>query len=191
MILSDREIWMEIGSQRLKFDPHIEPEQVSPSAVDLRLSNEFTILDQSHISPSVQGVENQVIVDIASVESPENVVGTFGEKEVIQDDGYFVFEPGAFVLAYTYETIELPNYLAARVEGKSSIARYGITIHNTAPTVHATFKGQLRLEMFNNGPFRCKLRPHRPICQLVLERLGSPASITLQSSFQGQQQTNS
>ena len=188
MILSDREIWMEIGSQRLKFDPQIEPEQVGPSSVDLRLSTEFTILD-AHQSPQIKGVENQTIVDIANVENPEAVFEAYGEKKNVPLGGCFMFEPGKLVLAFTYETVELPNYLAARVEGRSSLARYGISIHQTAPTVHATFKGQLRLEMSNNGPFCCKLRPGKTICQLVLERLGSPSSISLISAFQGQQQT--
>lgn len=44
MILSDREIWMEIQSNRLKFTPNILPEQVSTSAVDLRLGTHFTVL---------------------------------------------------------------------------------------------------------------------------------------------------
>jgi deoxycytidine triphosphate deaminase len=42
MILSDLEIWMEIGSERLRFTPNLLPEQVTPSAVDLRLANQFT-----------------------------------------------------------------------------------------------------------------------------------------------------
>ena len=43
------------------------------------------------------------------------------------------------------------------------------------PTVHATFEGQLRLETTNNGPFACELWPGMRFCQLVVERLGSPA----------------
>jgi dCTP deaminase len=44
--------------------------------------------------------------------------------------------PGAFLLAWTAETISLPisSRLAARV---------GMGIHITAPTIHAGFKGQL------------------------------------------------
>ncbi len=96
--------------------------------------------------------------------------------------------PGQFVLAYTKERVKLPNYLSGRIEGRSSFARLGISIHQTAPTVHATFEGQLRLEILNNGPYECRLSPDLRICQLVLERLGSPAITRLNSLFQQQGQ---
>ena len=128
MILSDREIWMEVGSQRLKFTPNIEPEQVTSSAVDLRLSNQFTTLN----SP-ITGVET--IVDLASIGDVERVAEAYGQTETVQPGGSFLFRPGKLVLAYTLEFIEMPNYLATRVEGRSSLARLGISIHQTAPTV--------------------------------------------------------
>ncbi len=91
------------------------------------------------------------------------------------------------MLAYTLESISLSNEFSARVEGRSSFARLGVAIHQTAPTVHATFQGQLRLEISNVGPFRCVLRPGMTIGQLIIERLGMPAATTLKSRFQGQQ----
>ena len=172
---------MEIGSHRLKFTPEIEPEQVTSSAVDLRLSNQFTTLN-----PPMAGIET--VVDLARIGDVERVAAAYGQTETVQPGDSFIFESGKLVLAYTLEFIEMPNYLAARVEGRSSLARLGISIHQTAPTVHATFRGQLRLEMSNNGPYSCRLHPGQKICQLVIERLGSPSAITLQSPFQGQQQ---
>ena len=172
---------MEIGSQRLKFTPEIGPEQVTSSAVDLRLSNQFTTL-----TPPMAGIET--VVDLARIEDVETVAAAYGQTENVQSGDSFIFKSGKLVLAYTLEFIEIPNYLAARVEGRSSLARLGISIHQTAPTVHATFRGQLRLEMSNNGPYSCRLHPGQKICQLVIERLGSPSAITLQSPFQGQQQ---
>lgn len=173
---------MEIGSQRLKFTPEIKPEQVTSSAVDLRLSNQFTTLNPSNIT----GVET--VIDLAKIENIEKVAEAYRQTETVQKGGPFLFEPGKLVLAYTLEFIEIPNYLAARVEGRSSLARLGISIHQTAPMVHATFRGLLRLEMSNNGPYACRLHPGQKICQLVIERLGSPSVITLQGPFQGQLQ---
>ena len=94
----------------------------------------------------------------------------------------------AVILAYTQEIIEMPNYLAARVEGRSSLARLGISIHQTAPTVHANFEGQLRLEMSHSGPYACKIYPGYRVCQLVIERLGSPSQTAIKSPFQRQRQ---
>lgn len=181
MVLSDQEIWMEINSGRLSFEPPIRPYQVSPSAIDLTLSNQFTVF-----KPPVTGVTT--ILDLTSIGNIEDIIGNYADQVAIDDGQSFTLQSKAFVLAFTREYIKLPNYLAARVEGRSSLARIGISIHQTAPTVHATFEGQLRLEILNNGPLDCALRPGMRFCQLVLERLGSPAVSTLSSPFQQQHQ---
>ncbi len=91
-------------------------------------------------------------------------------------DGY-VLEPGVFVLGWTAENVELPTEtrIAARVEGKSSLARLGIGIHITAPTIHAGFKGSIQLEICNHGKLRVRLIHGMPVCQLIFEQtLGTP-----------------
>jgi dCTP deaminase len=111
------------------------------------------------------------------------------EKNISVPDGeYYELKPREFILAFTEEYIKLPNHIAARVEGRSSIARLGLTIHQTAPTVHATFEGQLRLEICNNGLFNCRIRPKMKVCQLILERLGEPAESRLNSKYQKQRE---
>ena len=181
MVLSDQEIWMEINSGRLSFHPPITPDQVSTSSIDLRLSNQFTTF-----KPPREGVTTTL--DLTKITNIEAIIEDYADEVTIEDNQRYTLEPKSFVLAYTREYIKLPNYLAARVEGRSSLARIGISIHQTAPTVHATFEGQLRLEILNNGTLACALTPGMKFCQLVIERLGSPALSTLRSSFQQQQQ---
>jgi dCTP deaminase len=89
-----------------------------------------------------------------------------------------------FILAWTQEDIDLKNTsrIAARVEGKSSLARLGIGVHITAPTIHAGFRGKIQLEIYNHGPLPVKLVPGQRICQLILEQtLGVP-----HAGYQGQ-----
>ena len=181
MILSDREIWMEISSGHLSFDPEIEFNQVVPSAVDLRLGNQFTTF-------KTQPVGVDTLIDLAQVSNVEDIATAYGDTQFLKDGEAFRLEPGQFLLAYTMEYVKLPNYLAARVEGRSSLARLGISIHQTAPTVHATFEGQLRLEISLTGPYSCLLYPGQKICQLIIERLGTPAQTHLNSQFQQQRQ---
>lgn len=181
MILSDREIWMEIGSNRLVITPDPKVDQIAPSALDLRLGNEFTTFQKP-----APGVKTRI--DTVEIGNVETVIDRYGHKQTLADNAAFPLKPGDFVLAYTLEYIRMPNYLAARVEGRSSLARLGLSIHQTAPTVHATFEGQLRLEISHNGPYDCILRPGQKICQLIIERLGSPAETILESLFQRQQQ---
>jgi dCTP deaminase len=82
------------------------------------------------------------------------------------------------VLGWTAEHIDLKidARLAARVEGKSSLARLGLGIHITAPTIHSGFNGRIRLEMINHGTFPVRIRTGMRICQLIFEiTLGTPA----------------
>ena len=179
MILSDREILMEVGSGRLKFEPAIEDGQISPSSIDLRLSNQFTIFKRN--DPGVK-----TVIDLEKVTDLEKTLEPYGTKSNLADGESLTLDPGDFVLAFTRESIELPNYLAARIEGRSSYARLGISVHQTAPTIHATFTGHIRLEISHNGLFSCQLSPGSKICQMVIERLGSPAERSLKSQFQDQ-----
>jgi dCTP deaminase len=93
------------------------------------------------------------------------------------------------MLAITRERVHLNrNYkLAARVEGRSSLARLGLIVHLTAPTIHAGFNGKITLEMINFGPFYLKMVPNQtPICQLIIEQLESEPTQDIATSFQGQ-----
>ncbi|HWY76967.1 MAG TPA: hypothetical protein VN281_15195, partial [Verrucomicrobiae bacterium] len=75
--------------------------------------------------------------------------------------------------------------LSARVEGKSSLARCGVIVHFTAPTIHAGFEGTITLEMINLGPLNFLLYPDIYICQLIIEEVkGIPTETPNQ--FKGQ-----
>jgi dCTP deaminase len=121
----------------------------------------------------------------------------FGREVPLGEQGH-VIEPFSFLLGWTVERIQLPHTarLAARVEGKSSLARLGLGVHVTAPTIHAGFGASedpqhlgssIRLEMWNIGPFRIKLEKGMPICQLILEWVdGTPEkAYTGQFAVQG------
>lgn len=110
-------------------------------------------------------------------------VKDYSDPKEIGMDGY-ILEPKAFVLGWTEQDLTLPtcSRLAARVEGKSSLARLGIGVHITAPTVHAGFRGPIQLEICNHGTLRVKLLPGMPVCQLIFEQtLGTP-----QKGYKGQ-----
>jgi dCTP deaminase len=100
----------------------------------------------------------------------------------------FEIMPGMFLLGWTIEKIQLPHTsrIAARVEGKSSLARIGIGVHVTAPTIHAgfgyrpgdpSFPGNpIQLEIWNAGPLAVRLVKGLRICQLIFEEVhGTPS----------------
>jgi hypothetical protein len=96
----------------------------------------------------------------------------------LEPDGSFLFHPfedkPRHVLVMTRERVhlKLESKLAARVEGRSSLARIGLTVHLTAPTIHAGFNAPITLEMINYSPFTLKIIPNKTfLCQLIVERL--------------------
>jgi dCTP deaminase len=175
MILSDREIQAAIARNALRITPLPPPQAWSSTALDLRLAKELVLWKR----PSGKGVESVVCPAGADYDF-EFVRKTYSEPIVISGSGY-VFQSRTFLLGWTIEKIWLPHRsrLAARVEGKSSLARLGIGVHVTAPTIHAGFGykkddeaypgSPLQLEIWNVGPLDIKLEEGMPICQLIFE----------------------
>jgi dCTP deaminase len=112
----------------------------------------------------------------------------------IDPDGSIVFPPyhvvKGHILGTTLERVHLKpgSRLAARVEGRSSLARLGLIVHLTAPTIHHGFNGTIALEMINFSAFHLRLVPEKTvICQLILEMLDrDPQTGEPNTAFQGQ-----
>jgi dCTP deaminase len=192
MILSDREIQAALRRKAITITPpppdieaEPEPGEKSPWAsttLDLRLDSELTVWKKEKKGADVK------------FEPPDDpdfdfdfLLNRYAERFHIPENGFYSLEPHSFVLGWTYERIQLPSLsrLAARVEGKSSLARLGIGVHVTAPTIHAGFGvklhdpaytgAQIRLEIFHHGEYAVKLKYKMKICQLVFEEVhGTP-----------------
>ena len=161
-ILSDTYIKKFLKEGRILIDPLIDLEkQIQPSSVDLRIGNEFKgfkIIKKPFIDPK----------DTEDIES-------YMESVHIEDGEYFIIHPNEFTLATTLETVKVPDYLVARVEGRSSIGRLGITMHVTAGFIDPGFEGKITLEISNIGKMPVALYPGQRACQIVFETMTSPA----------------
>ena len=174
-MLSDRDLSKEIEAGRLVLDPY-DPALLQPSSIDVRLDRYFRVFDNSkytHIDPSVQQDELTSLV----------------EKN--NDDEPFVLHPGEFVLGSTFEMVSLPDDLAGRLEGKSSLGRLGLLTHSTAGFIDPGFTGHITLELSNVANLPITLWPGMKIGQLCLVRLSSAAefpygSAQYGSRYQGQ-----
>lgn len=168
MILTDREIKIHIERGTIIIDP--APVAFDSTAVDLTLDPIIKLFKK------MDGGIETIIDPVNATFKNEEVLESITEEKTLESDGY-VLRPGDFILGWTSEYIDLKidTRVAARVEGKSSLARLGVVVHMTAPTIHAGFDGQIRLEIGNNGHFPVRLRPKMRICQLVFEAtLGAP-----------------
>lgn len=181
MILCDSEIRAALKYGQIVIEPAPSPDDFTTTAVDLRLGETdfkrwkkpgpgVTLI----IDPSHKGFYREAI--------------QFLEDVPRETDGSVIIKPDEFLLALTKERVELPerSRIAARVEGKSSLARIGLVIHLTAPTIHSGFKGNITLEIKNQGYLPIKLCPGMPICQLIFESVFGTPTATMQGLFQEQ-----
>ena len=126
----------------------------------------------THIDPAIQQDDLTTLVEPAG-EDP------------------FVLHPGEFVLGSTLEVVTLPDDVAARLEGKSSLGRLGLLTHSTAGFIDPGFSGHVTLELSNVATLPIMLWPGMKIGQLCFFQLSSPAekpygSAEYQSRYQGQ-----
>ena len=174
MLLSDRDILAEIDKGRVVLDPW-DPDMVQPSSVDVRLDRYFRLFD-NHKYPYIDPAEEQPdLTRLVEVDKGEP----------------FVLHPGEFVLGSTLEVVTVPDDLAARLEGKSSLGRLGLLTHSTAGWIDPGFSGHVTLELSNVATLPIKLWPGMKIGQLCIFRLSSPAehpygSAVYGSRYQGQ-----
>lgn len=161
MILSKIDILDYLADGRLKIDPFAGPEAVAQVSVDLRLGRKFTTFREPPAYLSAIHVDHSLW---KSVDLWDHV-----------EANEFRLKPGGFVLAQTLERVHIPGDLVGLVEGRSSWARVGISIHVTAPKIDPGFDAQITLEMFNLGKIPVDLRAEvdRP-AQLMLLRVSTP-----------------
>ncbi|MCX4747546.1 dCTP deaminase [Kitasatospora sp. NBC_01287] len=174
MLLSDKDIRSEIDKGRVVVDP-FDPAMVQPSSIDVRLDRFFRVFE-NHRYPHIDPSEEQP--DLTRLVEPDG-------------DDAFILHPGEFVLASTYEVITLPDDVASRLEGKSSLGRLGLLTHSTAGFIDPGFSGHVTLELSNVATLPIKLYPGMKIGQLCLFRLSSPSehpygSARYGSRYQGQ-----
>ncbi|MGH6849201.1 MAG: dCTP deaminase [Methylocella sp.] len=170
MILTDREIQTAISRRTIIIDPAPAEKAYSSTSVDLTLDPNLRIF-----KPKTDGIDTIIDPSVDNFNA-EKILKELTYLENIPLDGY-ILKQNTLVLAYSKEYIDLrpcPKF-AARVEGKSSLSRIGLSVHITAPTIHSGFDGRIRLEIVNHGHLPIKLKSGMRICQLIFEQtLGTP-----------------
>jgi dCTP deaminase len=183
MILCDTEIRAAIAVGQIVIDPAPLPEHFGTSSLDLTLGGGFVRWKKQ---PQARRVSP--IIDPSAPDFYPPFAAEYQEPAPVDADGAAVIAPGEFLLALTAQRIELPHEsrIAARIEGRSSLARLGLGVHLTAPTIHSGFKGRIALEITNQGPHRIRLKPGMTICQLIFEMVFGTPSQAMQGIFQDQ-----
>ena len=128
VLLSDRDIRAELQAGRVVLDP-LDSEMIQPASIDVRLDRWFRLFD-NHRYPVIDPAQPQ---------------GDLTHLVDVGPDEPFVLHPGEFVLGSSFERITLPDDIAARLEGKSSLGRLGLLTHSTAGFIDPGFTGHVKI----------------------------------------------
>jgi dCTP deaminase len=172
--MSDRDIRASIEAGQIGLEP-LDMSLLQPSSFDVRIDRFFRLFDNhkyAYIDPAEPQEELTRFIEVAP-------------------DEPFILHPGEFVLGSTYEFVKLPDNIAARLEGKSSLGRLGLVTHSTAGFVDPGFNGHVTLELSNMATLPIKLWPGMKIGQLCFFQLSSPSETPYGSAkylnrYQGQ-----
>lgn len=157
MILVDHEIIREKELGNIEIYP-FTLDNIGPNSYDVTLGNDFKFFtpfipqqDRHRVKGAIYGTDDA------------------GRGIVCVKNESIVLPPGAFMLATTREWIRLGNGIVAQLEGRSSWARLGITVHQTGGFIDTGFEGQITLEMTNVNCVPVTLRHGARIGQIVFQ----------------------
>lgn len=155
MFLSDKDIDAAVKAGDITLEP-FDKKRLQPASYDIRLSNTFIVNDPhttSYIDP-VKGVfPNTHPIEVADGET-------------------FVLHPGVSILGYSKEYFGSDRFLI-EVNGKSSLARIGLLVHNSASLINPGHFLNVALELCNLNNVPIILRPGMEIAQLTFSPLSS------------------
>lgn len=159
MFLSDQDIRKAVASGAIIIEPFNE-KQLQLASYDVTLGNEFEVVDRHEIGAS----------------DPANKIYPKTRKIIIEDGGSFVLHPGENVLGKQKEFIGTDLEHLILLSGKSSLARIGLIVHNTAMLFNPGHKFYPTFELVNSSNIPIILRPGMPVAQIIFAQLTSPAT---------------
>ena len=179
MVLSNTAIFEALDDGRVVIRP--EPRRPTSTTQDSPFDETSVDLTLSRILHRPK--RGAVNIDFRLGSVADTLALIFDEEEIDKEQG-FRLDQNQFILGQTEEKVGLTSpddltpevlkkgCLAGRVEGKSSLARFGLLVHFTAPTIHTGFGPRtIALELINFGPASITLYPGMHICQLLLDEV--------------------
>ena len=150
---------LELRKGALKITPFDE-KNVGECSVDLTLGKEFRKLKRMRV---------------LEVEEKIEMITKHSTKETLTNKQTLTLKPNELILGITEETIKMPEYLCGWIQGRSRFARIGLMVHISSSLIQPGVENRQVLEIVNLSPNALVLRPGLKICQVVFEKLTSPA----------------
>lgn len=156
MYLSDRDIRLAIDAGTISISD-FDNARLQPASYDIRLGNKFLI------------VKDYSVTNI----DPVNHILPDYEELVVTPEQWFILRPGVTVLGTSVEKFGSEKYLI-QLSGKSSLARIGLIVHNTAGLINPGHYLNITFELANMNSVPIILRPGMDIAQLLFAEMSSP-----------------
>lgn len=168
MYLVDREIKAALPQLNFETDnpdyPFLPDEQIQPCSVDIRLCNVFWL-----------PTKRKSTIDLRKSKMREVSPRRHWKVMTLKSTECITIRPGEIALGRTYEKFSIPTENAGKIEGRSSFARMGLSVHCAADFINPGWRGHMTLQLVNLGPHPIKIFPYLPVCQLILVKLsGTP-----------------
>lgn len=155
MFLSDRDIKKAIDKGDISIEG-FEEVRLQPASYDILLGNKFI----------VHNTEKTTAID------PVNKIFPEPKEIIVPDSGVFVLHPGISILGTSVDYFGSDKYLI-HLSGKSSLARLGLIIHNTAGIINPGHFLNITFELANLNHIPIILRPGMRIGQILFSELSS------------------
>ena len=166
MLLEDRAI--KFKSQYKNLIVPFSEDQLQPCSYDLTLSDEILIFEYENDDYPVNSFITAYDKKLHGINYKKISLSKF-------KDEIYSMMPNQFIIASTNETVNMPDDIAGRFEGKSSLGRLGLTTHVTAGFIDAGFSGQITLEMKNENRFPIHIKRGMKIGQICFFKMNGPA----------------
>ena len=176
-------IWQPFSTTGLRITPTPATENITGVTVDVHLDTEFQVRDVFFPAEA-----DQAIIDLGSCKTE---LAEIASKRFKPHSGSYVLYPGEFCLGCTAETIEIPKTLVGWLDGRSTLARFGLLVHVTAHRVDPGWNGKVVLEFYNAGAWPLRLQPGMKIGAMSFEEINGRVDVGYgdrsDASYQNQQ----
>lgn len=171
MYLTDRqlrerldEFQFEAEDATYPFDPD---QQVGPCSIDLRLSKIFWTPVRSRATPTSRGR----VLDLDRTRAQELHPRRGWHFNEIGPHDKITIRPGHMVLARVAERFQMPSDCSGAIEGRSSYARLGLSVHSSGGFINPGWRGHMPLTLVNHSPVTIRIPVGTPLCQLLVAPL--------------------
>ncbi len=169
MFLPDKKIKEYIKSGKIVIEPAYDEKNIRAAGIRVHLNDKILL------------------------PKPGQTIDLANPTELAYDEHHlkvasYTIKPGEFLLASTIEKIQMDRSLLAFIDGRSTIARLGLTVHLSSTTMDGNYDEPraTTLEMKNGGNFSIVIHYMDPVGMVVFAQMNDMVEQDPQSQYQGQ-----